>query len=70
MSWGCPHQINEEYCKRLSRPCHPGSSGCVLSGTVTDLMSSQGVAGGSQTLDRPAMRTAEGKRAYGFAAKS
>ncbi|HJX12477.1 MAG TPA: DUF2249 domain-containing protein [Dehalococcoidales bacterium] len=32
MSWGCPHQLNDDTCRRLKRECHPGTRGCVLNG--------------------------------------
>jgi len=29
MSWGCPHQINDE-CAKLKKKCEPFQKGCVL----------------------------------------
>ena len=31
MSWICPYQIKENYCRLRNKECKPGSEGCTLS---------------------------------------
>jgi hypothetical protein len=75
MSWGCPNQVYEDYCKRFREVCRPGRGGCVLEGRVISLLPSTagdtspiGVsrsigARGSETRARPSRQenTGEGE---------
>ena len=32
MSWACPHQIENSFCKLRKKECQAGAEGCVLAG--------------------------------------